>query len=318
MNGTGPNGVLRFTWLGTSKVAFDETGLVSATTFSGSGASLTSLNASNISSGTIGDAYLPASITSNITGNAATATTASACSGNAASATLVSTVTNATGTGSFYIPMVNSNVAGNRQLQINTAGFGALGFNAATSTILGNISGESGSCIGNSATATKLSSSRTFQLTGDLSGSVNADLSTGFTISAQVSDNSHNHSTSTITDVTSGSYTPTLTNTTNISASSVGSSDFQYQRVGNIVSVCGTVSLTPTSTTADFSLRITLPIAPASFGNATQAHGVGGDASNVVNGRVASVGSTTVVAFNGRATTTVTSRTCGLSFSYRI
>jgi hypothetical protein len=74
MDGTGPNGVLRFTWLGTSKVAFDETGLVSATTFSGSGASLTSLNASNISSGTIGDAYLPATISSDITGNAATST----------------------------------------------------------------------------------------------------------------------------------------------------------------------------------------------------------------------------------------------------
>jgi hypothetical protein len=291
---------------------------VTATGFSGSGASLTSLNASNISSGTIGDAYLPATISSSITGNAATATTASACSGNAASATLVSTVTNATGTGTFYIPMVNSNVAGNRQLQINTAGFGALAYNAATSTILGNISGESGSCIGNSATATRLSSSRTFQLTGDLSGSVNADLSTGFTISASVSDNSHNHDTSTLTNVTSGSYTPTLTNTANISASNVGSGNFQYQRVGNIVSVCGTVSLTPSSSTANFELRITLPIAPATFANTTQAHGVAGDDGNTINGRVVSVGSTTVVAFIGRSTTTGTSRSCGLSFSYRI
>jgi hypothetical protein len=259
-----------------------------------------------------------AATSSSCSGNAATATTASACSGNAASATLVSTIQDATGTGTFYIPMVNSNAAGNRQLRINTAGFGTLAFNAATSTILGNISGDSGSCIGNSATATKLSSSRTFQLTGDLSGSVNADLSTGFTISAQVSDNSHNHDTSTLTNVTSGTYTPTLTNTANISASNVGSGNFQYQRVGNIVSICGTVSLTPSSSTANFELRITLPIAPATFANTTQAHGVAGDDGNTINGRVVSVGSTTVVAFIGRSTTTGTSRSCGLSFSYRI
>jgi hypothetical protein len=50
------------------------TGLITSTAFSGSGASLTSLNASNISSGTISDDRLPASITSDITGNAATAT----------------------------------------------------------------------------------------------------------------------------------------------------------------------------------------------------------------------------------------------------
>jgi len=42
--------------------------------FSGSGASLSSLNASNLSSGTVSDARLPASISSDITGNAATAT----------------------------------------------------------------------------------------------------------------------------------------------------------------------------------------------------------------------------------------------------
>ena len=46
--------------------------------FDGSGAGLTSLNASNISSGTISDAHLPSTITSNITGSAATLTTARA------------------------------------------------------------------------------------------------------------------------------------------------------------------------------------------------------------------------------------------------
>ena len=52
------------------------TNILTAGTFSGSGSNLTSLNASNISSGTIGDAYLPATISSDITGNAATATDA--------------------------------------------------------------------------------------------------------------------------------------------------------------------------------------------------------------------------------------------------
>lgn len=45
-------------------------------TISGNGSSITSINASNISSGTISDARLPGTISSDITGNAATATTA--------------------------------------------------------------------------------------------------------------------------------------------------------------------------------------------------------------------------------------------------
>lgn len=49
---------------------------VTAASFSGNGSTLTSLNASNISSGTISDARLPSTISSSITGNAATATTA--------------------------------------------------------------------------------------------------------------------------------------------------------------------------------------------------------------------------------------------------
>ena len=47
---------------------------VTAGTFSGSGASLTSINASNIGSGTLNSARLPSSISANTSGNAATAT----------------------------------------------------------------------------------------------------------------------------------------------------------------------------------------------------------------------------------------------------
>ena len=50
------------------------TGSLTATSFSGNGAALTNLNASNIKSGTISDAHLPATISSDITGNAETAT----------------------------------------------------------------------------------------------------------------------------------------------------------------------------------------------------------------------------------------------------
>jgi hypothetical protein len=60
--------------LETTSTGVTVTGTMSATTFSGSGASLTTLNASNLSSGTVSDARLPASISSDITGNAATAT----------------------------------------------------------------------------------------------------------------------------------------------------------------------------------------------------------------------------------------------------
>lgn len=60
-------------------------GDVTATAFSGNGSALTSLNASNISSGTISDTYLPATISSNITGSSAS------CTGNATTATTLQT-----------------------------------------------------------------------------------------------------------------------------------------------------------------------------------------------------------------------------------
>ena len=72
--------------LETTSSGVSVTGTCTATTFSGSGASLTSLNASNISSGTISDARLPATITSNITGSSAS------CTGNAATASNAATL----------------------------------------------------------------------------------------------------------------------------------------------------------------------------------------------------------------------------------
>ena len=57
------------------------TGRLNATKFGGDGSTLTNLNASNISSGTISDARLPNSISSDITGNAATVSVTSITSG---------------------------------------------------------------------------------------------------------------------------------------------------------------------------------------------------------------------------------------------
>ena len=56
--------------LATTNTGVSVNGTTSATLFSGSGAQLTSLNASNITSGTIADARLPGTITSDITGTA--------------------------------------------------------------------------------------------------------------------------------------------------------------------------------------------------------------------------------------------------------
>ena len=74
------SGVATLLHLGNAKLATASggvtiTGTATATTFSGSGASLTALPAASLT-GTIADARLPASITSDITGNAATATLA--------------------------------------------------------------------------------------------------------------------------------------------------------------------------------------------------------------------------------------------------
>lgn len=59
--------------------------------------------------------------------------------------------------------------------------------------------------------------------------------------------------------VGSGTYTPTLTNTANIDASTAFVC--QYMRVGNVVTVSGTVNIDPTSATTLTTLGISLPIA---------------------------------------------------------
>lgn len=64
--------------------------------------------------------------------------------------------------------------------------------------------------------------------------------------------------TSDLTDVASGTYTPTITNVTNVAAST--SNGAQYLRVGNTVTVSGSVDIDPTAAAAT-TIRISLPIA---------------------------------------------------------
>lgn len=58
--------------------------------------------------------------------------------------------------------------------------------NFAAGTITADVTGSSGSCTGNAATSTKLSSAKTFALTGDVTGSASSDLTTGPSIAATI------------------------------------------------------------------------------------------------------------------------------------
>ena len=62
-------------------------------------------------------------------------------------------------------------------------------------------------------------------------------------------------------NIFSGTYTPTLTNTTNVAVSSIGA--IQYMRVGNVVTVSGSVIIDPTTAATNSTLNMSLPIASA-------------------------------------------------------
>lgn len=62
----------------------------------------------------------------------------------------------------------------------------------------------------------------------------------------------------------SGTYTPTLTNTTNVAASTAY--QCQYMRVGSVVTVSGRVDIDPTTAGIDTAMKMSLPIA-SNFAN---------------------------------------------------
>lgn len=73
-------------------------------------------------------------------------------------------------------------------------------------------------------------------------------------------------------NITSGTWTPTLTNGSNVAASTANVC--QYQRVGSIVTFSGTVQVDPTAATTLTVIGLSLPIASA-FTAATNLAGAG-------------------------------------------
>ena len=160
--------------------------ILTATGFVGSGASLTNLNASNISSGTIGDAYLPNSISSDITGNAATAD-------NADSADTIVVTTNSNvnsrnlvfvnGTTGSLSPLVNTSITATPSSgTISATNFSGGGANL-TSLNASNIS--SGTIADARLPGTISSDITGNAATADLAdNATNADLADGFSANA--------------------------------------------------------------------------------------------------------------------------------------
>jgi len=118
-------------------------------------------------------------------------------------------------------------------------------------------------------------------------------------------------------NVFSGTYTPTLTNTTNVAASTAY--ECQYMRVGNTVTVSGQVDIDPTLAATDTVLGMTLPIASALAANRQ----LGGTAANSTAGRYGEGVAITADLTNDRAQfllrpTSINNSSYGFSFTYRV
>lgn len=153
---TSTNGAGQAVYTDTGLTYNPSTNALTAGSFSGVGTSLTALNATNITSGTIGDAYLPATISSNITGNAATATilqttrTINSVNFNGSANIVVEPyveddeTTNAT----RYLTFVDNSTAGYKRLNEDSS----LSYNPSTNTL--TCPTFSGSLSGNATTVT--------------------------------------------------------------------------------------------------------------------------------------------------------------------
>jgi hypothetical protein len=118
----------------------------------------------------------------------------------------------------------------------------------------------------------------------------------------------------TLDSVTSGTYTPTLTNTTNIDASTAFVC--QYMRVGSVVTVSGNFEVNPTNDNTATTLWISLPIA-SNFGTVGDCGGVASDDTLTQAGPISADVSNNVAAFNFLATET-TNNDFFFTFTYRI
>lgn len=110
-----------------------------------------------------------------------------------------------------------------------------------------------------------------------------------------------------------GTYLPTLTNTTNIAASTAF--DLTYLRLGDSVQVGGIVQIDPTAAGA-IALDISLPVG-SNFVSSTQAGGAAAAVAVSESGGIVAVGGGTTVRLLATVTD-VANRTWAFSFTYRI
>lgn len=118
-------------------------------------------------------------------------------------------------------------------------------------------------------------------------------------------------------NVFSGTYTPTITNVTNVSSSSVGAC--QYMRVGNVVTVSGRLVITATASGAYTQLYMALPIS-SNFSQEEQAGGAGARINSIGSGdsfAILAIPSNTFVGVRLMATSTAAS-SYTFSFTYRV
>ena len=160
-------------------------GTLTATAFGGNGSALTALNASNISTGTISNDRLPATITKNISGNAATATNANNLD-NLNSTQFLRSDQSDSMSGTLTATAFSGNGSNLTSLSASNITSGTISDSVLPNSISSNITG-------NAATATRWASSRTITLAGDTTGSVSLNGSADVTLSVTIKDDSHNH-----------------------------------------------------------------------------------------------------------------------------
>ena len=174
---------------------------VSGGAITGNGSGITTLNASNISSGTINSARLPATIAADTTGTADQANDVYISNDDDDDATR-------------YITFVDNSTSGYKRLSEDDA----LTYNPANNVLTAVT--FSGALSGNATTATTLATARTIDITGDITATAVAfDGSADIAISAQVNNNSHTHTSANISDATSA-------NTANMIVERDGSGNF--------------------------------------------------------------------------------------------
>lgn len=135
-------------------------------------ATLGANDATNLTTGTVDDARLPATITSDITGNAATATALQTAR----------TINGTSFNGTANITLSTVNLSGAQSI----AGIKTFTDGVVSPTFTGDLVG-------------KLATARNIALGGDVTGNANFDGSANITITAAVVDDSHNHTFTTIT-----------------------------------------------------------------------------------------------------------------------